>query len=145
MNKKLHTYKHNTYLSRSMLVSDIARELELRDNDEIPQEVHDLLAEQPFYRAEDSTLGRIYQALFPSKELVQKSEGWYQIDTLELNEGHYFEALDRSHVLMSAYSDFVESHPAVQAHARIRQQADKALTAMMAVYQAIGAKMPWDK
>lgn len=143
MNKTLHIFTQDLSLCRTEMVSEIARELELRDDEEISPDARALLATGPFYRADDETLGKLYQALFgDERQLVKKTDGWYRRFRIELNEGHYFEALDRSHVLLSAYSDFVESHPAVQAHPHIRKQAEKALSAMMAVYQAVGAKMP---
>lgn len=142
--KTLHTYLHEDLLSRSIMVADIARELELRDEDEIPEAAHIVLAAGPFYRLSDAELAQLYGWLCAGERQVVEREGvWYAQRVMELNEGHYFEALDRSHVLMCSYSDFVDSHPAVQAHPEIAERASAALEAMMDVYQAVGAKMPW--
>lgn len=48
------------------------------------------------------------------------------------------EALDRAHVLMDTYHSYVVEHPAVEQRLDIAELADKAMDAMMAVYQALG-------
>jgi hypothetical protein len=48
------------------------------------------------------------------------------------------EALHTSHVLMDSYGDHVCDHPAVTERPDIADLADKAMHAMMEVYQAIG-------
>jgi hypothetical protein len=49
------------------------------------------------------------------------------------------EALHTSSVLMDAYNSYVCEHPAVTERADIAELAEKATSAMMQVYQALGA------
>lgn len=48
------------------------------------------------------------------------------------------EALHTAHVLIASYSDHVCDHPAVTERPEIAALADKAIEAMMDVYQALG-------
>jgi hypothetical protein len=48
------------------------------------------------------------------------------------------EALHTAHVLMDSYATHVCEHPAVELRPEIAALANKAMRAMMAVYQAIG-------
>jgi hypothetical protein len=49
------------------------------------------------------------------------------------------EALHTAHVLMDAYGSYVAEHAAVEERPEIAALADKAMEAMMDVYQALGA------
>lgn len=48
------------------------------------------------------------------------------------------EALHTAHVLLDTFHDHVREHPAVSERPEIAELADKAVEAMMDVYQALG-------
>jgi hypothetical protein len=53
------------------------------------------------------------------------------------------EALHTAHVLMDAYGSYVAEHAAVEERPEIAALADKAMDAMMGVYQALGRLPEW--
>lgn len=62
-----------------------------------------------------------------------------------LDAFHAHEALHTAHVLMDCYGDHVADHPYVQANPELAGLAERAIEAMMDVYQAIGAAAQTDR
>lgn len=60
--------------------------------------------------------------------------------TKALDEFHEHEALHTAHVVMATWEIHVQNHPWIQADPELARRAEKAADAMMALYQAIGAK-----
>ena len=58
-----------------------------------------------------------------------------------LNKGHYFEVVDRLHVILSNLEDFIYIHPAVARDAKAAKKVDKAMELLADVYQIIGSKI----
>lgn len=59
-------------------------------------------------------------------------------DEQELNEGHYFELMDRASVALDHCYQFVGSHPVTQRHEALRALYEKAEEALYRVYQEAG-------
>ena len=47
----------------------------------------------------------------------------------EINQGHYFELMDRSHVIIENISDHLYSHPATDAH--LKDHLEDAINALV--------------
>ena len=58
----------------------------------------------------------------------------------EINEGHYFEVMDRTHVIQCNIDDFLTSHPAMTP--KMKKKLDKVQTLLTDVYQWAGGE--WD-
>lgn len=56
----------------------------------------------------------------------------------EINNGHYFEVMDRAHILMSHIENDLVDHPAITA--KQRKRLEKAQDEIMKVYQWAGRK-----
>ena len=57
----------------------------------------------------------------------------------ELDEFHYHEALDRSHMISSMIEEFLIQHPVFEKHNHLRESAEKAQKLIIDSYQSIGA------
>lgn len=56
----------------------------------------------------------------------------------EINDGHYVEFLDRTHVVMMNIVDHLVEHPLAQRKKKIRKKLRAAVTILADVYQNIG-------
>ena len=57
----------------------------------------------------------------------------------ELQPGHYFELLDRTHVATTYLEAALGDHPAMRAHPGFQRLFDAAQASLAALYQAVGA------
>ena len=57
----------------------------------------------------------------------------------ELDEFHYHEALDRTHLIASMIEEFLLNHPVFEKHNHLRESAEKAQELIVDTYQSIGA------
>lgn len=57
----------------------------------------------------------------------------------ELDEFHYHEALDRTHLIASMIEEFLLSHPVYEKHNHLRESAENAQELIANAYQSIGA------
>ena len=60
----------------------------------------------------------------------------------EINDGHYHELLDRTHVAACTIDEHLVNHPLSLADAEIREHLENALDSLMRAYQVIGNKTP---
>ena len=56
----------------------------------------------------------------------------------QLNDGYYFEVMDRAHVCLEHFNTFVGEHIVLEEHPEFKELCDKASEALMNVYQAAG-------
>jgi hypothetical protein len=61
-------------------------------------------------------------------------------DTIEINDGHYLELMDRLHVIMCNLNDHCVKHPLAQSDDEIRFKIEYALGQVWDVYQLVGKK-----
>lgn len=59
---------------------------------------------------------------------------------MKLDEFHLHEALDRTHVLLSAFADHVAEHPFIRQDRELRRMANRLVDQMSDLYQAIGQR-----
>lgn len=64
--------------------------------------------------------------------------------TVELDEFHYHEVLDRAHVIATMVDELLIDHPAVVAHDELRASVTKLSEAAMHVYQQAGIAADYD-
>jgi short subunit dehydrogenase-like uncharacterized protein len=62
-----------------------------------------------------------------------------------LNRGHYFEVLDRVHVLAGQLEEVVGRHPVVRRHPELQALCDDAAESLAQLYQAIGRQPAFDR
>jgi hypothetical protein len=74
-----------------------------------------------------------------------------EFDTLEpdeeepaMNEGHYFEAMDRASVAIDYLYQFIGSHPVLKKHKEARQIYEQAEEKLGELYQELG-KLEFDR
>ena len=60
----------------------------------------------------------------------------------EINDGHYHELLDRTHVAACTIDEHLVNHPLSLADIEIREHLENALDSLMRAYQVIGNKTP---
>ena len=60
---------------------------------------------------------------------------------IELNDGHYLELLDRTHVVLCNVQDHLIDHPLAQKKKKIRKKLEAAGLLLTDVYQDIGHLM----
>jgi hypothetical protein len=60
----------------------------------------------------------------------------------EINDGHYHELLDRTHVAACTIDEHLVNHPLSLADIEIREHLENALESLMRAYQVIGNKTP---
>lgn len=60
---------------------------------------------------------------------------------MELNDGHYHEAMDRLHVICENIDSHVKDHPAI-IDVEANNEIDEALSILMDVYRRVGEKDP---
>jgi hypothetical protein len=60
----------------------------------------------------------------------------------EINDGHYHELLDRTHVAACTIDEHLVNHPLSLADKEIREHLENALDSLMRAYQVIGNKTP---
>jgi hypothetical protein len=60
----------------------------------------------------------------------------------EINDGHYHELLDRTHVAACTIDEHLVNHPLSLADIEIREHLETALESLMRAYQVIGNKTP---
>jgi len=87
------------------------------------------------------------------RPILQQSEGSGKpvlrdaYENGEINDGHYFELMDRASVALDYCSEFVGSHPVVRQNKTLKKLYEKAEAALYALYQEtarIDAKRPDD-
>jgi len=61
---------------------------------------------------------------------------------IEINDGHYTELLDRTHVAACMIDDHLVTHPLAIKDKEIGEHLEAALNALMKAYQVIGSKLP---
>jgi hypothetical protein len=61
---------------------------------------------------------------------------------IEINDGHYHELLDRTHVAACMIDDHLVTHPLAMKDKEIGKHLEAALDALMEAYQVIGSKTP---
>jgi hypothetical protein len=59
-------------------------------------------------------------------------------DQPSLNEGHYFELLDRAHIASSYVQMALGEHPVLTKHAELKAIYEQAVERLESLYQAIG-------
>lgn len=64
------------------------------------------------------------------------------METVELNNGHWVEALHATHIVVSMVEKHVAGHPVVQQSLELAEKAAAASEALADLYQAIGARAP---
>jgi hypothetical protein len=63
-------------------------------------------------------------------------------DTIEINDGHYLELMDRIHVVSCTIDEHILNHPLCGVNKDIQDKIDEALSLMMDAYQMVGNKSP---
>ena len=63
-------------------------------------------------------------------------------DTIEINDGHYLELMDRLHVIMCTLNDHCVEHPISQSDVDIKFKIEYAIGQLFDAYQMIGNKSP---
>jgi hypothetical protein len=58
---------------------------------------------------------------------------------LKLDEFHYHEALDRTHVVTMIIEDNLVNHPVFEKHKKLQKKIKKAQSILCDVYQAVGS------
>lgn len=92
---------------------------------------------------------RYFLAAFRSPLLEEAEEDGQPVlrpsdDDQEINEGHYFELMDRASVALDHCYQFVGSHPVTRRNETLRELYDKAEEALYRVYQE-AAKLELDR
>ena len=62
-------------------------------------------------------------------------------DKVEINDGHYIELLDRTHVIMEMIDTHLVNHPLATQDEEIKHQLEYALGQLYDAYQLIGGKI----
>ena len=62
-------------------------------------------------------------------------------DKVEINDGHYIELLDRTHVVMEMIDTHLIKHPLATQDEEIKHQLEYALGKLYDAYQLIGCKI----
>jgi hypothetical protein len=62
-------------------------------------------------------------------------------DKIEINDGHYLELLDRTHVVLCNVQDHLVDHPLAQKKKKIRKKLESAGMILADAYQDIGHLM----
>jgi hypothetical protein len=60
----------------------------------------------------------------------------------DINDGHYHELLDRTHVASCMIDEHLINHPLALHDSEIREHLENALDSLMRAYQVIGNKTP---
>ena len=63
-------------------------------------------------------------------------------ETIEINDGHYLELMDRLHVVSCTIDDHILNHPLSEANKDIQNKIDEALSLLMEAYQMAGNIIP---
>ena len=63
-------------------------------------------------------------------------------DTIEINDGHYLELMDRLHVVSCTIDEHILTHPLTEVNKDIQIKIDEALSLLMEAYQMVGNKIP---
>ena len=63
-------------------------------------------------------------------------------DTIDINDGHYLELMDRLHVIMSTLNDHCVEHPLAQSDEEIKFKIEYAVGQLWDAYQMVGNKIP---
>lgn len=63
-------------------------------------------------------------------------------NTMEINDGHYLELMDRLHIVNCTIDEHILNHPLADANKDVQMKIDEALTLLMDAYQMIGNKIP---
>lgn len=59
----------------------------------------------------------------------------------ELNDGYYYEALDRLHVIIENIDNHLLNHKVCEKHKKIRKKVEKGLEILADAYQLVGQKV----
>jgi hypothetical protein len=93
----------------------------------------------------DAVLRAELEQLLPPAELEdlilrleRRGDGARDGAPMELNRGHYFEVLDRVHVVSCHLEEHVGSHPVLRRHPELARIHDRAAEALAELYQAVG-------
>lgn len=62
--------------------------------------------------------------------------------THEINDGHYFELMDRIHVITCNINDHVLEHPLTEKLDNVKKLIDEAIDKLSEAYQLIGQTLP---
>ena len=62
----------------------------------------------------------------------------YNMDKIEINEGHYLELMDRLHVAMSTINDHILEHPLAEQQKEIQSLVEDAISNLWDAYQLVG-------
>jgi hypothetical protein len=62
----------------------------------------------------------------------------YNMDKIEINEGHYLELMDRLHVAMSTINDYILEHPLAEEQKEIQSLVEDAISNLWDAYQLVG-------
>ena len=61
-------------------------------------------------------------------------------DKPEINDGHYLELLDRTHVILSNVNDHLLEHPLTENDKELKRMFEQIIEALWDIYQTIGSK-----
>jgi uncharacterized protein YfkK (UPF0435 family) len=61
-------------------------------------------------------------------------------DKPEINDGHYLELLDRTHVILSNVNDHLLEHPLTENDEELKRMFEQIIEALWDIYQTIGSK-----
>ena len=62
-------------------------------------------------------------------------------DKPEINDGHYLELLDRTHVILSNVNDHLLEHPLTENDEELKRMFEHIIEALWDTYQTIGSKI----
>lgn len=62
-------------------------------------------------------------------------------DKSEINDGHYLELLDRTHIIMSNVNDHLLEHPLTEDDEELKRMFEQIIEALWDTYQTIGSKI----
>ena len=63
-------------------------------------------------------------------------------ETIQINDGHYLELMDRLHVVSCTIDDHILNHPLCETNKDIQNKIDEALSLLMEAYQMTGNIIP---
>jgi hypothetical protein len=63
-------------------------------------------------------------------------------ETIEINDGHYLELMDRLHIVMCTLNDHCLEHPLSQSDGEIKFKIEYAIGQIWDAYQLVGNKSP---
>ena len=61
---------------------------------------------------------------------------------IKINDGHYFELMDRMHIVMCTLNDHILHHPLTENEIEITKKVEEAVSSLWDAYQLVGNKIP---